>query len=141
MKNPLLMAAAVAAAALTVACCPCRSYQKKTRRPLVETRWQLLKIGGTTVEPQEGTFELVLQPDGRLVGFGACNRLTGRYAADATRALRFDSLAATRTACPDLQREQDFLRALATTTHYDMDGPMLLLLSNGRLNAVFQAQP
>ena len=33
------------------------------------------------------------------------------------------------------------IEALETTTHYDMDGPMLLLLSNGELKAIFQAQP
>lgn len=43
--------------------------------------------------------------------------------------------------CPDMDRERDYAEALEATTHYDMDGPMLLLLSNGELRAVFQAQP
>lgn len=31
--------------------------------------------------------------------------------------------------------------ALTATTHYEMDGPMLMLLSDGELRAVFQAKP
>ena len=34
-----------------------------------------------------------------------------------------------------------FAEAIESTTHYEMDGPMLLLLSNGDLKAVFQAKP
>ena len=34
-----------------------------------------------------------------------------------------------------------FTKMLESVTHYDMDGPMLLLLSDGELRAVFQAKP
>ena len=37
--------------------------------------------------------------------------------------------------------EDAFTKALEATTHYDMDGPMLLLLGDGELKAVFQAKP
>ena len=40
-----------------------------------------------------------------------------------------------------MEQEDAFTKALESTTHYDMDGPMLLLLSNGELRAVFQAKP
>ena len=50
-------------------------------------------------------------------------------------------IASTMMACPGMERENAFARALEATTHYDMDGPMLLLLSNGELKAVFQAKP
>ena len=40
-----------------------------------------------------------------------------------------------------MKTEREFPEALEATTHYDMDGPMLLLLSNGELRAVFQAKP
>ena len=44
-------------------------------------------------------------------------------------------------ACPGMEQEDAFTKALESTTHYDMDGPMLLLLSDGELRAVFQAKP
>ena len=42
---------------------------------------------------------------------------------------------------PGMEQEDAFTKALESTTHYDMDGPMLLLLSDGELRAVFQAKP
>ena len=54
---------------------------------------------------------------------------------------KVSSPVSTMMACPDMKTEREFTEALEATTHYDMDGPMLLLLSNGELRAVFQAKP
>ena len=142
MKFLLRIAVIAGLAALMAGCCHCRSYQKKTRRPLVGTEWQLIQLGGETIQPQEGSFTITLSAEnGQLSGVGACNRLSGTYRSDEKRSLRIGPLAATRMACPDLKREQAFIEALESATHYDMDGPMLLILSNGELRAVFQALP
>ena len=77
----------------------------------------------------------------RLTGVGACNRLTGAYKTDGKRTLKIGPLAATMMACPGMEQEDAFTKALEATTHYDMDGPMLLLLGDGELKAVFQAKP
>ena len=95
MKILLKIAIVAVAAAFMAGCCNCRSYQKKTRRPLAGTERQL-KIG---------------------------------------------PLAATMMACPGMDEEDAFTKMLESVTHYDMDGPMLLLLSDGELRAVFQARP
>lgn len=120
--------------------CHCRAYQKKYRRPLTGTEWQLVQLYGQNVRPEKGAFMLTLSAsDGRVDGTGACNRLSGSYTTDETRALRIEPLRSTRMACPGLEEERKFAEALETTTHYDMDGPMLLLLCNGELRAVLQA--
>jgi len=136
-------AAIIAALALlTAGCCPCRSYQKKTRRPLVGTRWQLIQLEGASVRSREGTFMLeFLAEQRRIAGIGACNRLTGSYEAGEDRSLKIGPLASTTMACPEGDLERKFTEAVESATHYDMDGPMLLLLSNGELRAVFQAVP
>lgn len=142
MKILPKLALAAAAALLCASCCPCRSYQKKTRRPLEGTEWQLIQLGGKSVRPEEGTFSLQFDAEKQTVsGTGACNRLSGNYTTGERRALSIGPLASTRMTCPDMDRERDYTEALEATTHYDMDGPMLLLLSNGELRAVFQAQP
>lgn len=142
MKNLLRMAVVTVLSILMVGCCHCRSYQKKTRRPLVGTEWQLIQLGGETIQPQEGSFTVTLSADnGQITGVGACNRLSGPYKSDEKRSLKIGPLASTRMACPDLKHEQAFIQALESATHYDMDGPMLLILSNGELRAVFQAKP
>lgn len=131
----------VSIAALAVGCCACRSYQKKTRRPLVGTEWQLIRLGGKDLSPKAGTYTIVLSEQGTLSGIGACNRITGSYETTESRALKIGSLGMTRMMCPDSKGEQEFVAALETTTHYEMDGPMLLLLSNGELRAVLKALP
>ncbi len=142
MRKLLAIALLAAVAALAAGCCACRSYQKKTRRPLVGTQWQLVRLGGTTVQPEADAFTIRLQgSDSTLAGTGACNRLSGRYEEGENRKLHIGPVASTRMACPNAAREQAFIAALESTTHYDMDGPMLLLLSDGELRAVFQALP
>lgn len=140
MKILFRIAALAATVALTAGCCNCRSYQKKTRRPLEGTEWQLIQLDGRSVKAAPETFVLKLE-NGSVSGAGACNRLMGSYKTGERRALKIGPLATTKMACPNLDQEQQFLRAIEATTHYDMDGPMLLLLSNGELHAVFQALP
>lgn len=142
MKIFLKIALLAALAALAASCCHCRSYQKRTRRPLEGTEWQLVQLGGKTLQPREGKFTITFHAaEHRFSGIGACNRLTGVYSADEKRALKIGPVASTRMACPDMDQEGEMAAALEATTHYDMDGPMLLLLSNGELRAVFQARP
>ena len=140
MKILFRIAALAATVALTAGCCNCRSYQKKTRRPLEGTEWQLIQLDGRSVKAAPETFVLKLE-NGSVSGAGACNRLMGSYKTGERRALKIGPLATTKMACPNLDQEQQFLRAIEATTHYDMDGPMLLLLSNGELHAVLQALP
>ena len=133
MKILLKIAVVAVAGALIAGCCNCRAYQKKARRPLVGTEWQLIQLGGETVRPEKGTFTLTLLAEG--------NRLSGVYKTDDKRTLKMGPIASTMMACPGMEREHAFAQALEATTHYDMDGPMLLLLSDGELRAVFQAMP
>lgn len=82
MKILLKIAALAAVAALAAGCCSCRSYQKKNRRPLVGTEWQLIQLGGKAVKPEEGKFTLTfLAEENRIAGVGACNRIMGKYEA------------------------------------------------------------
>ncbi len=140
MKSFLKIASILLITATLAGCCHCRSYQRKTRRPLVGTEWQLIQLGGQKVQPVVGRFTLTLLAEGgRVSGVGACNRLTGSFTTDDKRALKIGPLGSTRMACPDLELEQHYLRALESATHYDMDGPMLILLSNGEVSAIFQS--
>lgn len=141
MKNLLRMTVAAALVLLMAGCCHCRSYQRKTRRPLVGTEWQLIQLGGETIRPVEGSFHMTLSAEGQLSGVGSANRITGPYQSDERRSLKIGPLASTRMASPDPKHEAAFIEALESATHYDMDGPMLLILSNGELRAVFQAVP
>lgn len=141
--NILLKITAIAlSAALVGGCCNCRSYQKKNRRPLVGTEWQLIQLDGKTVKPEAGKFTITFSSqETRFSGVGACNRLMGKYEMSEKGELKIGPIASTMMACPGMDQENVFTKILESTTHYDMDGPMLLLLSNGEQKAVFQAIP
>lgn len=142
MKNLLRIVLVVALATLVTGCCGCRKAQKKARLPLVGTEWQLIQLGERTIVPQEGKFTLTfLSEENRVAGVGACNRLTGTYQTGESNALKIGPLISTRMACEGMDVEQQFAKALETTTRYDMDGQMLMLFENGTLQAVFQAKP
>lgn len=141
MKSIFRILLLACVAALAASCCACRSYQKRTRRPLEGTRWQLVQLDGQDVVCEAGRYTIALRADdGTLAGTGDCNRLRGRYEATPERALRIGPLTSTRMACPEGSREGKFLSVLQSATHYDMDGPLLLLLCDGEIKAVFQAQ-
>ena len=94
MKILLKIAALAAVAALAAGCCSCRSYQKKNRRPLVGTEWQLIQLGGKAVKPEEGKFTLTfLAEENRIAGVGACNRIMGKYEATEKGVLTIGPLA------------------------------------------------
>lgn len=142
MNRFLKIAAGIALLAAAFSCCNCRSFQKKNRRPLVGTEWQLVQLGGRSITPEEGKYTVVLSDDERISGVGACNRLMGGYTLGGKNALRFGALASTRMACPGMETEAEFMQMFDSVVRYDMDGPMLLLLgADDDLLAVFQAKP
>lgn len=141
MKRLAQIALLAAVAALAAGCCACRAKQKRTRRPLVGTQWQLVQMDGRDVKPEGEQFTLRLLPDeNRLSGVAVCNRIMGSYRVGENRALALDPAGMTQMACPGMEQEHPYVQMLAATTHYDMDGPMLMLLSDGELRAVFQAR-
>lgn len=140
MKNSLKIGGLFAVMIFFAGCCACHSYQKQTRQPLVGTEWRLIQLGGRNIRSESGQFTVRFAEDGTLSGVGSCNRLTGRYEQTGDRMLKIGPVALTRMACPtDEDTEAALCKTLEATDHYDMDGPMLLLLSNGELRAVFQA--
>ncbi len=139
MKLKFLLGSLCAAVVLTSCCAPCRAYQKQ-RRPLVGTSWQLIQLRGEKFVAEPGQYTLQFTPEGEVVGLGACNRVMGNYVTTERRDLKIGPLATTRMRCKDA-REGEFFAQLEQVTHYDMDGPMMMLLSDGFLVAVMEAQP
>ncbi len=141
MKQFIKWALLVSVAVGLAGCCACRAFQTKTRRPLVGTEWQLIQLGGRNIRVETEKFVVRFAADGTVSGRGECNTLSGRYETGKDNGLKIGPLASTLRACPDgMETEAAFAGALEAVDRYDMDGPMLLLLSDGELQAVFQAQ-
>lgn len=141
MKILSKITALLAVTALFAGCCrPCRAYQK-LRRPLTNTSWQLIQLYGQTIHPEEGQFTLWLSDDGKVQGMGACNRFRGTFTTTPDRAIRIRDIVSTRRMCPQADVEMQYFRLMQGATHYDMDGPMMMLLREGELVALFQSLP
>ncbi len=130
--------ATLAATTLT-GCCSCRK-QQKSQQPLRGTMWQLVEMNGTPVNAEAGQYTLLLSSSGDMSGSGDCNRLMGHYTAGEERSLTISQVASTRVLCPRGSREGEYIAMLGATTHYEMDGRMLILLSDGEQRAVFEAK-
>ena len=138
MKNVISILIVAVVLSLAVGCCACR--KGKNNKPLVGTEWQLVRMMGTDIDVDDNQFVFQFLEDGRFSGVGACNRMMGDYSVTEKRAISFGELAGTRMMCPKVNLEAQFTKILSQATHYEIDGDMLLLLSNGELQAVLKAK-
>lgn len=129
--------AIVFTALLFVGCCPCR--KGKNNLSLQGREWHLVRMMNHDLNITAEQFVFTYSPDGTLSGVGACNRIFGKYSLGEKRAMNFRDIASTKMMCRDIALESDFIKILNQTTHYEIDGDMLLLLSNGDMQAVLQA--
>lgn len=127
------------AAALCAGCCPCR--KGKNNLPLEGQAWHLVRMMNHELKISPEQFIFTFAPDGSFSGIGACNRVMGNYSTTDRGAMKFSSMASTKMMCRDVELEAAFNKILSQTTHYEIDGDMLLLLSNGDLQAILQAIP
>ncbi len=138
MRNILSALLAVVLLAVVVGCCPCR--KGKNNKPLASTEWRLMRMMGADVDVADNQFVFQFYADGRFSGVGACNHLMGDYTISDTGAISFGELAGTRMMCPRVELETKFSEIISRATHYEIDGDMLLLFSNGELQAIFKAK-
>ncbi|MBQ2007283.1 MAG: META domain-containing protein [Alistipes sp.] len=136
MKCLLKMTMVVALLTLMAGCCACR--KGKNNVALQGTQWQLVRMMGRDLTFDNDKFVFTFT-DGEFAGMGACNRMMGQYVTSLTGAMTFKGLASTRMMCPDLALETEFAQILERATHYEIDGDMLLILSNGEMQAVLHA--
>ena len=129
---------ALVASLMAIGCCPCR--KGKNRMPLIGTKWHLVRVMERDLNISDEQFVFTFAEDGNFSGTAACNTMMGRYSTTQTGGLKISDLASTRRLCPEADLEAQFIAVLERTTHYEVDGDMLLLLSNGELQAVMQAQ-
>lgn len=106
---------------------------------LENTYWKLVELGGKPIKAG-GRREphLRLNPEGKAAqGSGGCNTFRGDYQLDG-ESLRLTRLISTRMACPDLEVEGTFLKALEAATSYKLAGEKLELYADGKLLARFE---
>ena len=111
---------------------------------LEDTRWALLELNGKTITVtvnDKAPFLEMSSKKASAYGFGGCNRFFGSYQLSG-KSLKFGAMGATRMACPEgMDQEQELFTALDATTRYEIHGSKLLLYSDEKLLARFEAVP
>lgn len=138
MRNLISILVVAIVMATAVGCCACR--KGKNNKPLVGTEWHLMRLMGSEMDVDDDQFVFQFSDEGTFSGVGACNRMMGDYSVTPSRAITFGALAGTRMMCPKAELETQLTKVISQATHYEIDGDMLLLLSNGELQAIFKAK-
>nr|WP_315155810.1 META domain-containing protein [uncultured Flavobacterium sp.] len=94
--------------------------------------WVLEQLNGQKVSPADFSKELpnleINSSTNTFMGFAGCNRMNGTIFFE-RGLLRFTNTVTTRMACSDNNKENEFLKALQSTTNYKVEN-MRLKLSN-----------
>jgi len=125
-------------AALLASCCPCRkAHRLMAKRPVTGVEWQLIRLDNNDIDPGEGNYTLRFTDDGMLSGHAVCNTYTATWRKDSSLKIQIGRTASTLRGCPT--DEQSYFRMLEQTNGYRFDGDLLLLLTDGKLRAVYQS--
>lgn len=128
----LLIAYLFLAGCQTTNWCECPAREVVT---LDDSKWILIAIDGGPLEAgalagRVPFIEFGVNGDGSMAGFGGCNRFSGSFQHSGSL-LEFGPIAATRMACPDMQIEDRFFRALDSVDSVEQDDYTLTLRADG----------
>ncbi len=116
----------------------CASMKRKSKENFVEltsTSWQVEELNGRAITPQENNFTLLFGTDGALNGRGACNIMFGQYEQGKDGKLTLSPQGLTRTACPDMGVEDEYIKMLGEVTSYSVIDGKLHLYNDEELAA------
>jgi heat shock protein HslJ len=113
------------------------------QRSLEETVWTARQLYGKEISvsnAEKAPYFKLLTDGQKLHGFGGCNSLTGSYKKEGNRISA--QIAATRMYCEGkMDIEQSMLKVLGTTSSYSIKEDVLTLKADGKVVAVFKAEP
>ncbi|MBK9290953.1 MAG: copper resistance protein NlpE N-terminal domain-containing protein [Bacteroidetes bacterium] len=104
--------------------------------------WKLVEVGGRRVDSSTESmkkpylkFDLFKM---RAYGTGGCNNFFGRVELPSSGLIRFNRMASTMMACPDMQIDQLLFEAFEKAEAYSINDGKLSLSGQGRVLAVFE---
>ncbi|HWK73203.1 MAG TPA: META domain-containing protein [Povalibacter sp.] len=107
------------------------------------TRWVLVRLHEreiTVSDDRREPYFALESNEHRVSGHGGCNRLIGGYQSNGDQ-LTFTQMALTRMACPDVNFEEAFVKALESTRHWKISGAHLELSdATGKVVARFESR-
>ena len=133
--------AGLVAAALLFAGCGAMQNKEPPPKPFVGTQWQVvLEL------PVRGEQPHIRMGDGRLEGFGGCNRFNARYLQDSVgaRSIAFGVISASKRLCDasTMAAEGRVIEVLASVSSYTITGDSMVMSGSGgtlKLKALAEA--
>jgi heat shock protein HslJ len=128
----------IANASINVARPQIASYKLKadtTAPRLKGTEWQLSEVNGKKVDsinPGMVIFIILEDSSDNVTGFAGCNDITGTYELNGKDGIKFPELNSTKKACPDQDKENNFLHQLGAVDSYEVNGDRLTLSQKGK---------
>lgn len=101
---------------------------KQIGSEIVGVKWQLTELMGRelAMDAQKPVY-FTIGADMQVTGFAGCNRFFGKVALEQGQRLAFGKMASTMMACPALQQEGKFLKALQMADNYSLNQGSLSL--------------
>jgi len=116
---------------ITVACNSSKKASESATPALTETYWKLTELMGTKVTGPSATgkemYITFKKEDSMVLGHGGCNSFRGKYEVKEGNRISFSGLASTMMACPDMQNETEFMKAVESSDNYVITGNSLVL--------------
>lgn len=118
---------------------------EKKDSSITEKYWKLKTLEGIDITMQDNQereiFITLKTQDNRIVGFAGCNSLSGEYTLEEGNRIRFNNIAVTMRACPDVKvNESEFLKIFELADNYTINNDILSLNVGRRAPlAVFEA--
>lgn len=107
----------------------------------LEGAWVLEELEGVTLDPKDFEKEFpnveINTKEAKFTGFAGCNRMGGKlfYERDV---LRFSDIFTTEMMCPNYEKERILVKALQSTTRYEIKNNKLYLFNPDGTKAVFR---
>jgi heat shock protein HslJ len=116
----------------------------KVEIQMVGTKWRVVELQGQKVtkgfEHTEDSF-IQLSRELKFTAYAGCNRMFGNYELKEGSRIRFNGVASTMMACPDMKTEQTLAELLRFVDNYSLNGSRMTL-NKARMAplAVFEAE-
>ncbi|WP_276135153.1 META domain-containing protein [Polluticoccus soli] len=125
--------------ALAVTTTGCQGQKKTTdigatmkgeKASLAGKNWKLESLSGVPVVGRNAAGEAYIKfgaDSNRISGNTGCNNFFGSYNLPAPGKITIKQVGSTKRACPNMDVEMNYLKALNTATNYSVSGDMLML--------------
>lgn len=112
----------------------CKAKQNTTSQSVTITdkTWVAVQLGENTIEITEDRLPNLALSEGKVSGFGSCNRFHGTYTLDGNK-ISFSPLARTKMLCQEVQQIEDgFLDALSNAKSWEYKNEKLYFLGEDK---------